>query len=62
MPGPACGHARAFYKGDDITFWIGVFECAVIAMQVVKGDVENALRREPHARRVVTGSGNQVVK
>ena len=54
MPGPARGHARAFYKGDDIRFWIGAFECAVIAMQVVKGDVENALCREPHARRVVT--------
>ena len=54
MPGPSCGHARALYKGDDITFWIGAFECAVCAMQVVKGNIENALRREPHARRVVT--------
>jgi hypothetical protein len=28
----------------------------------LQGFLENALRREPHARRVVTGSGNQVVK
>jgi len=54
MPGPSCGHAGALYKGDDICFWIGVFKDAVIAMQVVKGNIENSLRREPHARRVVT--------
>ena len=54
MPRAACGHTRALYKGDDIRVWIGAFECAVIAMQVVKGNIENSLRREPHARRVVT--------
>ena len=43
MPGAPCSHARTFYKGDDILFWVGGFEGAVVAVQVIKGDIEDSL-------------------
>ena len=43
MPRAPCSHARTFYKGDHILFWVGGFEGAVVAVQVIKGDVEDAL-------------------
>ena len=55
MPRATCGHALAFYKGDDVCCGVCVFECAIVAMQVVKGDIENALCTQSHGRRVVTG-------
>jgi hypothetical protein len=43
VPGSPCSHARTFNKGDDILFVVGIFECAVVAVQVIKGDIDDAL-------------------
>ena len=43
VPGSPRDHSCAFNKGDDILFGVGIFECAVVAVQVIKGDIDDAL-------------------
>ena len=43
MPVASSGHAGAFNKCDYILFWIGIFQRTVIAMQMIKRDINNPL-------------------
>jgi hypothetical protein len=43
VPVGAFDHVLAFNHGDYIGGFIGIFENAVVAMELIKRDVENAL-------------------
>jgi hypothetical protein len=40
MPRATSGHARTFYKDDYIFFGVGLAHCAEVAVQLIKGDVD----------------------
>lgn len=40
MPGAAGGHSCAFHENDYIFFGIGLAHCAEVAVQLIKGDVD----------------------
>jgi hypothetical protein len=43
MPRAARGHSRTFYKDNYIFFGASLAHCAEIAMQMIKGDVDQPL-------------------
>ena len=45
MPVAPRGHASAFYKCDYILLGIGIFQGAVLAVQMIKGDIDQPLHR-----------------
>ncbi len=43
MPVAPYSHSSAFNYGDDIFSGVSLFECAIVAVQVIKGDIEDPL-------------------
>jgi hypothetical protein len=43
VPVTTSGHTSAFNKGDYIGFWISIFQGTKFAVQMIKGDIDNAL-------------------
>jgi hypothetical protein len=43
VPVATCGHAGTFHHRNCIVLWVGIFKRAVIAVQAIKGDIDNAL-------------------
>jgi hypothetical protein len=42
MPITPGGHSGTFDKSDYIVLGIGIFKCAVVAVEVIKGDIDNS--------------------